>query len=173
MTFGINAAAPWVITQFDSDDATISSIKEDPANLGAQTLIEFAAALNFATGDLVRISGATPYDGHHTVMRVVNTTSITIGYVSGAALTTGTVKKGDNALTDMFTDIPVLNLDPGDDDAPNVLDSFSVGPETDRYHGINMHDDVRIMVTGTLRICLLYTSPSPRDRQKSRMPSSA
>ena len=27
-------------------------------------------------------------------------------------------------------------------------------------------------ITG-LRICLLYTSPSPRDRQKSRMPSSA
>ena len=25
----------------------------------------------------------------------------------------------------------------------------------------------------TLEICLLYTSPSPRDRQKSRMPSSA
>ena len=23
------------------------------------------------------------------------------------------------------------------------------------------------------RLCLLYTSPSPRDRQKSRMPSSA
>ena len=26
---------------------------------------------------------------------------------------------------------------------------------------------------GWLRHCLLYTSPSPRDRQKSRMPSSA
>ena len=26
---------------------------------------------------------------------------------------------------------------------------------------------------GTLKACLLYTSPSPRDRQKSRMPSSA
>ena len=25
----------------------------------------------------------------------------------------------------------------------------------------------------TINICLLYTSPSPRDRQKSRMPSSA
>ena len=24
-----------------------------------------------------------------------------------------------------------------------------------------------------LHVCLLYTSPSPRDRQKSRMPSSA
>ena len=27
--------------------------------------------------------------------------------------------------------------------------------------------------SATLYICLLYTSPSPRDRQKSRMPSSA
>ena len=26
---------------------------------------------------------------------------------------------------------------------------------------------------GTITACLLYTSPSPRDRQKSRMPSSA
>ena len=26
---------------------------------------------------------------------------------------------------------------------------------------------------GVLHSCLLYTSPSPRDRQKSRMPSSA
>ena len=28
-------------------------------------------------------------------------------------------------------------------------------------------------MNGLKRICLLYTSPSPRDRQKSRMPSSA
>ena len=28
-------------------------------------------------------------------------------------------------------------------------------------------------VVGRDGICLLYTSPSPRDRQKSRMPSSA
>ena len=27
--------------------------------------------------------------------------------------------------------------------------------------------------SGELYLCLLYTSPSPRDRQKSRMPSSA
>ena len=32
---------------------------------------------------------------------------------------------------------------------------------------INLGHDVRVI------ICLLYTSPSPRDRQKSRMPSSA
>ena len=35
-------------------------------------------------------------------------------------------------------------------------------------------DDGRLTYRATLDlICLLYTSPSPRDRQKSRMPSSA
>ena len=29
------------------------------------------------------------------------------------------------------------------------------------------------LLFGALGACLLYTSPSPRDRQKSRMPSSA
>ena len=28
-------------------------------------------------------------------------------------------------------------------------------------------------ISGYINTCLLYTSPSPRDRQKSRMPSSA
>ena len=32
---------------------------------------------------------------------------------------------------------------------------------------------IRIGITGVPGACLLYTSPSPRDRQKSRMPSSA
>ena len=40
----------------------------------------------------------------------------------------------------------------------------------------NIYDDVVSLLTvdsdGTVT-CLLYTSPSPRDRQKSRMPSSA
>jgi len=34
------------------------------------------------------------------------------------------------------------------------------------------HDDIRAML-GVLHACLLYTSPSPRDRTRSRMPSSA
>ena len=44
---------------------------------------------------------------------------------------------------------------------------------------VNIPDAIDIVGTGgtglhTLSIsCLLYTSPSPRDRQKSRMPSSA
>ena len=38
-------------------------------------------------------------------------------------------------------------------------------------HEPKIKDDQK--VDNTSQICLLYTSPSPRDRQKSRMPSSA
>ena len=53
----------------------------------------------------------------------------------------------------------------------------------DGYNGITFHSStttvgsqserMRITNNGNVGICLLYTSPSPRDRQKSRMPSSA
>ena len=36
-----------------------------------------------------------------------------------------------------------------------------------------LHVKSRLITSRKKRICLLYTSPSPRDRQKSRMPSSA
>ena len=35
------------------------------------------------------------------------------------------------------------------------------------------NDERGNMLTSVMKTCLLYTSPSPRDRQKSRMPSSA
>ena len=38
-------------------------------------------------------------------------------------------------------------------------------------HGVDLH--TRFSGMGSVECCLLYTSPSPRDRQKSRMPSSA
>ena len=51
-------------------------------------------------------------------------------------------------------------------------------PEEQRYvfaytitiHNLNKH---AIRLLRRYWFCLLYTSPSPRDRQKSRMPSSA
>ena len=44
-----------------------------------------------------------------------------------------------------------------------------------RYRGADVTglDVHRRAELGIARTCLLYTSPSPRDRQKSRMPSSA
>ena len=39
---------------------------------------------------------------------------------------------------------------------------------------VNANNEARrALQAGKSSICLLYTSPSPRDRQKSRMPSSA
>ena len=38
---------------------------------------------------------------------------------------------------------------------------------------VRVHEQLMKIRTTDFRICLLYTSPSPRDRQKSRMPSSA
>ena len=37
----------------------------------------------------------------------------------------------------------------------------------------NYHENFTLLVDTSYYVCLLYTSPSPRDRQKSRMPSSA
>ena len=35
------------------------------------------------------------------------------------------------------------------------------------------HDEARLVYTQEMKDCLLYTSPSPRDKRQSRMPSSA
>src|SRR5664280_3002519 len=40
------------------------------------------------------------------------------------------------------------------------------------HHGVSEKHDL-LMFAGALKHCLLYTSPSPRDRTRSRMPSSA
>ena len=38
---------------------------------------------------------------------------------------------------------------------------------------ISIHNRVKVQEYTHFRICLLYTSPSPRDKRQSRMPSSA
>ena len=45
--------------------------------------------------------------------------------------------------------------------------------EPDRLGNPNLQDWAENEWGGKSWACLLYTSPSPRDRQKSRMPSSA
>ena len=46
-------------------------------------------------------------------------------------------------------------------------------PGPDVFTGKFYHTYKAKLVATLLKLCLLYTSPSPRDRQKSRMPSSA
>ena len=49
-----------------------------------------------------------------------------------------------------------------------------VDPITNEKHHtvIEINNGIKV-IKYKIKICLLYTSPSPRDRQKSRMPSSA
>ena len=55
-----------------------------------------------------------------------------------------------------------------------------IGKSTDCYHAVKTAKDrldengfKELLEGDKWDVCLLYTSPSPRDRQKSRMPSSA
>ena len=61
--------------------------------------------------------------------------------------------------------LPAFNVDEGNVTITNVsglvLDSF------------NYHEDRHHLLIDKEDSCLLYTSPSPRDRTRSRMPSSA
>ena len=50
-----------------------------------------------------------------------------------------------------------------------LSDHVSFG-NIEKLYGLKESQVVRLMRSN---FCLLYTSPSPRDRQKSRMPSSA
>ena len=69
--------------------------------------------------------------------------------------------------------------------ASNNMKAMAIGDLAFFYHSVNEKQIVGIVevcalyhpdptdASGRFGICLLYTSPSPRDRQKSRMPSSA
>ena len=58
-----------------------------------------------------------------------------------------------------------------------VTDTVGLGSDDDASVAASddLIEDLRVHVSGTLPdyICLLYTSPSPRDKRQSRMPSSA
>ena len=57
--------------------------------------------------------------------------------------------------------VSARGIEEGLQDAPTAVSAFT--GETLDYRGVDSLD----------QICLLYTSPSPRDRTRSRMPSSA
>ena len=42
-----------------------------------------------------------------------------------------------------------------------------------KIHNTNIQTEIVAGITTFITICLLYTSPSPRDVEESRMPSSA
>ena len=59
------------------------------------------------------------------------------------------------------------------DEAYLIAEPRTGSPEYFTYNGVNSSGDTLVDLYPKPDGCLLYTSPSPRDRQKSRMPSSA
>ena len=72
----------------------------------------------------------------------------------------------------MASDIPEI---PTERQKPLLVDEASLLSEEESSTLINKLEEISQRQENEVAVvtCLLYTSPSPRDRQKSRMPSSA
>ena len=100
--------------------------------------------------------------------------------------------KSDEVLLTVFEKLPVANAvdsivicdnDSVGDDKDGKIDGFDLSSKTATILGDQSSDDYTVTyhisqvdaddTTSTGLTCLLYTSPSPRDLRKSRMPSSA
>ena len=73
---------------------------------------------------------------------------------------------------------PEIRSEEVDEAVGEIASMFSSGQESERGPGAVLRDGTvanapELDSVEDLAVCLLYTSPSPRDRQKSRMPSSA
>ena len=80
-----------------------------------------------------------------------------------------------SALAAAESGISVLVLERAPEDESGGNSRFTAGAFRCVYDGV---DDLKALMPDLTEeeiknTCLLYTSPSPRDRQKSRMPSSA
>ena len=82
-----------------------------------------------------------------------------------------------------MTGIPVIdnligdpvNFSQATENPDGTINVPETGPGTNDTGSIGFQDVLQAPdnYQGIPNVCLLYTSPSPRDRQKSRMPSSA
>ena len=91
-----------------------------------------------------------------------------VDLVEEAGFTAIEAKSADEAIAilESRSDIMLLFTDVH---MPGSLDGLKLAHAVrDRWPPIKI-----VVVSGQLKVCLLYTSPSPRDRTRSRMPYSA
>ena len=76
------------------------------------------------------------------------------------------------ARVDFEEDFSDFNYDYFSKSIKNIKEKIAILIENTK-RGANIHNGISIALIGKTNVCLLYTSPSPRDRTRSRMPSSA
>src|SRR5665213_574379 len=101
------------------------------------------------------------------VVRGYNVAAITQGFLTGEFIIFRAVRGQPHGTSPMFEQFGAQGESFKSDVARSAVGS------THRISGITDEFSRNADFTGKELICLLYTSPSPRDRQKSRMPSSA
>ena len=98
------------------------------------------------------------------------------GYTSralGARVLGGTPVAAAAAPTQVLRRTPEGKAPPRDDEVDALIALFALGLSVEKGElSAATYDAVAPLLAEDMT-CLLYTSPSPRDRQKSRMPSSA
>ena len=77
-------------------------------------------------------------------------------------------RNGNDFTQDTFDDWPTI-----DDEALNFNPAIIFDGEDDQLEDTDAEDYLEDLTAISSFVCLLYTSPSPRDRTRSRMPSSA
>ena len=151
----------------DGDPITVSAVG-GPAH-GSATLattgpnagrISYLPSPNFVGTDVFTY---TITDGHG------GTATATV------SVTVTAVNRGPIAMNDVVTllEDTVAVVDVRSNDRDPDGDVLSLSAVTQAAHGIVEIANAHMIGAMRLISCLLYTSPSPRDRQKSRMPSSA
>ena len=110
------------------------------------------------TGDVIRFGargGNGTYFGDATIVAIAGTQSLTIGSTLGLS---GVAIAGTDFLVSELPSFTTLDA--------TFSDSSFANHEAPAF--VNT-----VIGTATTNACLLYTSPSPRDKRQSRMPSSA
>ena len=145
-----------VLGNFSDPDSTINVI--GTMTVGGNTIIAGNSTLNIAPGAVFSTVGSTSFAGSTALVNGTLATGTNFDATNSTFLVNGALTAGTtfNATSSNVT----------------VSGSMGVGSSAvfDSNSNLTLNPGATMNVGST---CLLYTSPSPRDRTRSRMPSSA
>ena len=104
----------------------------------------------------------------------VEQTSFAIDSVKDTLTTVDAMKAASKTLKTEFKKVDIDQIEDVQDDLADMMEDMNeVQDALGRSYGIGDDVDEAGELRVQVRLCLLYTSPSPRDKRQSRMPSSA